>query len=1023
MSEALARIAVRRPVAVTVFAAAIVVLGWVSWRGLPLDLLPDIESPTVLVSVSAGERPAVEMERLYGERIEQLLFTVRGLRAIDQIARTGELVTRVTFDWDADIDLALVDVNKAVAPIAADTDVDEVRVRRFDPRQLPVLVLGLVPADGRQMDLAELRRIAERRIAPGLEQLRGVAEVRVTGGREKQVEVRLDRMRLDAYGLTIDEVRNRIRTTNADVNAGTVVQGDRVFLVRGLARFAGPDDVARTVVRYEETASQGAVPIHVADLGDVVLADAEITHVVRVDGMEGVGLSIYKEAGANTVAVSRLVRDTLERLASDLPGIDIRTVADEAALIEDAIADVESAALVGIALAIAVLFVFLRSLGPIVIVAAAIPVSLLATVFAMSFAGHSLNLMTLGGLALGAGMLVDNAIVVMESIFRRRAQGDGPADAAAKGAGVVGGAIVASTLTTCVVFLPVVLIEGIAARLVAGIAFTVLLSLLASLAVAIWLIPALAAWLLPRDRTHDVDPGNSRVEAVVYALLGRPWTVVTCAVVLSAVAAASLLRLGTELLPPADPRQFSVRIVGPPGQRVESTAEMVSVIEAVLAEAAGDDLRAMLSEVGRLPNDDRLIREQQTEENTAEVRLLLAAGGQGGSAVVQKAVPAVEALHGVEASWEVGSTALSRALGTAGPPIVVEIAGESIEDLRRAAELIRERLAAEPLLWNVQTSFEGAPPEMRVTLKRALADGLGVDLDMVGAVLEASLDGLTATTMTIGDEEYDVVLRLPTVEPDALLALPFRTRDGYRVTVGDVARLDEVEGAREIFRRNQRRIARVTARIAPGVSAPEARAAALAAVTAAELPPGLTAELAGEEQERARTTRELGWAAMLALLLVFMVLAGTFESLLHPLTILAAIPLSLIGVAVALVPTGAPIGVMAMLGLIVLAGIAVNDAILLADAARRQIADGVERRGALARAASIRLRPIIMTTATTVLALVPLAIGTGDAAELRAPLALTIIGGLVASTLGSLFVIPCVYLVLDRIGFRSRHAT
>lgn len=1023
MSEALARIAVRRPVAVTVFAAAIVVLGWVSWRGLPLDLLPDIESPTVLVSVSAGERPAVEMERLYGERIEQLLFTVRGLRAIDQIARTGELVTRVTFDWDADIDLALVDVNKAVAPIAADTDVDEVRVRRFDPRQLPVLVLGLVPADGRQMDLAELRRIAERRIAPGLEQLRGVAEVRVTGGREKQVEVRLDRMRLDAYGLTIDEVRNRIRTTNADVNAGTVVQGDRVFLVRGLARFAGPDDVARTVVRYEETASQGAVPIHVADLGDVVLADAEITHVVRVDGMEGVGLSIYKEAGANTVAVSRLVRDTLERLASDLPGIDIRTVADEAALIEDAIADVESAALVGIALAIAVLFVFLRSLGPIVIVAAAIPVSLLATVFAMSFAGHSLNLMTLGGLALGAGMLVDNAIVVMESIFRRRAQGDGPADAAAKGAGVVGGAIVASTLTTCVVFLPVVLIEGIAARLVAGIAFTVLLSLLASLAVAIWLIPALAAWLLPRDRTHDVDPGNSRVEAVVYALLGRPWTVVTCAVVLSAVAAASLLRLGTELLPPADPRQFSVRIVGPPGQRVESTAEMVSVIEAVLAEAAGDDLRAMLSEVGRLPNDDRLIREQQTEENTAEVRLLLAAGGQGGSAVVQKAVPAVEALHGVEASWEVGSTALSRALGTAGPPIVVEIAGESIEDLRRAAELIRERLAAEPLLWNVQTSFEGAPPEMRVTLKRALADGLGVDLDMVGAVLEASLDGLTATTMTIGDEEYDVVLRLPTVEPDALLALPFRTRDGYRVTVGDVARLDEVEGAREIFRRNQRRIARVTARIAPGVSAPEARAAALAAVTAAELPPGLTAELAGEEQERARTTRELGWAAMLALLLVFMVLAGTFESLLHPLTILAAIPLSLIGVAVALVPTGAPIGVMAMLGLIVLAGIAVNDAILLADAARRQIADGVERRRALARAASIRLRPIIMTTATTVLALVPLAIGTGDAAELRAPLALTIIGGLVASTLGSLFVIPCVYLVLDRIGFRSRHAT
>jgi len=534
-----------------------------------------------------------------------------------------------------------------------------------------------------------------------------------------------------------------------------------------------------------------------------------------------------------------------------------------------------------------------------------------------------------------------------------------------------------------------------------------------------WVIPALAAWLLPRERTRDVDPGNSRIEAIVYALTGRPWTVVLAASVLCAVAAGSLLRLGTELLPPADPRQFSVRIVGPPGQRVESTAETVAVVEAVLAEAAGADLRAMLAEVGRLPNDDRLIREQQTEENTAELRLLLAAGGQGGGAVVQKAVPVVAGLHGIEASWEVGSTALSRALGTAGPPIVVELGGDAIDDLRRGADLVRARLAERAELWNVQTSFEGAPPELRIRLKRALADGLGVDLDTVGAVLATSLDGLRATTLTMGDEERDVVLRLPPVDPDALLALPLRTRDGYRLTVGDVATLDAVEGAREIFRRDQRRIARVTARIAPGVSAPDARAAALAAVAEADLPPGLAAELAGEELERERTTRELRWAALLALLLVFMVLAGTFESLLHPVTVLAAVPLSLIGVACVLVPAGAPIGVMSMLGLIVLAGVAVNDAILLAEAARRQIADGVERRRALARAASIRLRPIIMTTATTVLALVPLAAGTGEAAALRAPFALTVIGGLVASTAGSLFVIPSVYLLLDRIGARS----
>ena len=1017
--EALARVATRRPVAVTVLAAVVVVLGFVSWRGLPLDLLPDIESPTVLISVSSGERPAVEMERLYGERIEQLLFTVRGLRAISQIARSGELISRVTFDWDTDIDVSLVEVNKAVAPIAADPEVDEVRVRRFDPRQLPVLVLGLVATDA-QTDLADLRRLAERQIGPALEQLEGVAEVRVTGGREKEIQVRLDQARLDGYGLTLTEVRNRISAANVDVNAGTVVEDDRVLLVRGLSRFTGPDDVAAAVVRYQEAGSDGVVPIYVSDLGEVVLADADITHVVRVDGVEGVGLSVYKEAGANTVAVSRVVREAFAALAADLPGLTVTTVADEAALVEDAISEVQSSALLGIALAIGVLFVFLRSLGPIVIVATAIPVSLLATVFAMSFAGYSLNLMTLGGLALGAGMLIDNAIVVMESIFRKRAGGESPLQAAATGTGAVAGAIVSSTLTTCVVFLPVLLIEGMAARLVSGIAFTVVLSLLVSLVVAVLLIPALAVWLLPRNRTGDVNPGSQRLEAWVYGILGKPWMWLGGTAVLMVVAVFSLLQLGSELLPPADPRQFSMRVVTPPGQKVESTAETVAVIESILAEAAGDDLEAMLSEVGRLPNDDRLIRELQTEENTAELRLRLAAGGLSGNTVVQRSLPAVSALYGAEVSWEVGSTALARALGTGGPPIVVEIAGTSIDELRQGAELVRARLAERPELWNVQSSFENAPPELRVSLKRAMADGLGVDLDTLGAVLETSLDGLRATMVTMGDEEREVVLKLPAVDPEELLRLPVRTSSGQRVAVGDVAEIEEVLGAREIFRRDQRRVAQVTARLAPGVAAPAAREAALLGIAAADLSPGLRADLAGEERERVETTSELRWAAVLALVLVFMVLAGTFESLLHPVTVLSAIPLSLIGVAIALVPMGQPIGVMAMIGLVVLAGVAVNDAILLVDAVQRFIAQGVERRRALAQAASLRLRPIVMTTCTTVLALVPLAIGSGEAAQLRSPMALTVIGGLIVATIGSLSVTPCLYLVLDRMRPRSR---
>jgi HAE1 family hydrophobic/amphiphilic exporter-1 len=1019
--EALARLAARRPVAVAVVAAAMVLLGWTAWRSLPLDLLPDLQSPTIVVSIRSGDRPPAEMERLYGEQLEQRLFAVSGIREIYQVARTGRIIATIGFDWETDMDFALVEAEKAVGPVRSDPDVDEVLVRRFDPRQAPVLSLGLVAgADG--PDLAELRRIARRQVAIALERLEGVAEVRVTGGREEEIRVEVDRYQLEAYGITLGELESRLAASNVDINAGTLEDSGRVYLVRGLSRFRRPEDVAAVVVRFQQDADGRSVPVRVADIARVELATREITHLVRVDGIEGVGLAVYKEAGANTVAVSRTVRAALDGLAADLPGIDVRLVADEAALVEDAIADVESAALIGIVLAVLVLVLFLRSPGPTVIVATAVPVSLLATLFFMHFGGQSLNVMTLGGLALGVGMLVDNAIVVVESIFRRLAADEDTEDAAARGTADVAGAIAASTLTTCAVFLPIIFVQGLAARLVSGLSFAVVVSLLVSLVAAALLIPALARWLLPRSRARAVDPGIGLVERAVATLLRRPFAVVALALALAAGAVWTLLGLGSELLPPADPRQFSVRLVGPAGQRVEATERVVETVEAILREAAGDDLRAILSEVGRLPEDDRLIREEQTEENTARIVVRLAAGGRSGSQVVRAASPLVAQLGGVEAQWEVGASSLARALGTTGPPVVVEVAGQSLEDLRAGAEAVREALSRQDALWNVRSSFEGGPPELRVLIDRTLADGLGVDLDTLAIALETALDGREATVLSAGDEERDVVLYTSRVRREELLRVPITAAGGARAVVGDVARVEPEVGAREIFRRDQRRVARVTARIAPGADFPAAMGGARAALATADLPPGLFARLAGEEEERRRTFDELGLAAGLALLLVFMVLAGTFESLIHPLTVAMSIPLALIGVAAALVPLGHPIGVMEMLGIIVLCGVAVNDAILLIDAARQRIEDGMPRREALAAAAGARLRPILMTSATTVLALLPLALGTGEAARLRSPLAITVIGGMVTSTIGSLLVIPCVYLVLDRLRPRRRRA-
>ena len=368
--------------------------------------------------------------------------------------------------------------------------------------------------------------------------------------------------------------------------------------------------------------------------------------------------------------------------------------------------------------------------------------------------------------------------------------------------------------------------------------------------------------------------------------------------------------------------------------------------------------------------------------------------------------------------WEISRSALTDALGASGPPVVVEIAGESLDDLRRGAGEIRDRLAQLPALWNVKSSFEGGPGELRVTLDPAMADALGVDLNTVAQVLAANLDGLEVTRLSLGDEERVVNVRMPSPRRDELADVEFLSGGGRPVALGEVARFAEAEGAREIFRRDQRRVAQVTAQLADGFTQAEAVAAVADAIADVPVPPGTHVRLRGQEEERAQTFEELRLAALLALILVLMVLAGTLESLLQPITVLAAIPLALVGVAVALVPVGQPVGVMAMLGLIVLSGIAVNDAVLLLSTARQLMAEGRDRVSALAGAAGIRLRPIVMTTLTTALALAPLVFAGGEGAQLRAPMALAIIGGIVASTLGSLLVLPCLYLLLDRLAWQ-----
>ena len=1015
-AESVAALSARRPVAISVTAIAVALVGWLSWQQLPVDLLPDIQSPTIAVSISAGDRPPTEMERLYGEQLEQRLFTVQGIREITQVARTGKLLATIIFDWEANIDIGLIEVQKALGPIGLDTAVDDIIVRRFDPRQMPVLNYGLISPDGK-LDLAEIRQLARRQIGPNLEQLTGVAEVRVTGGREKEIRIQLDNYKLDAFKVTLAQVEQRLQAENLDYNAGTLDEESQIFLVRGLSRLDQASDITQVVVKYITAGDGSQQAIRISDIGTVNLIDQDFDHLVKVNGLEGIGLAIYKEAGANTVEVSSLVHNAMINLSLDLPNIRLIEINDSAALVKDALADLQLAAGAGILLALLILALFLRSPGAMLVVSAAIPVSLLAALFVMGFSSQTLNIVTLAGLALGAGMLVDNAIVVVESIYRRFSEGEPPIKAASSGTGQVAGAIAVSTLTTCVVFLPVIFIQGMAARLIEGIAFTVIASLVASLVVALMLIPALAKWFMPKtiDRSESsFTKYRLQLEKIVRRLLERPEKTVSIAILAAGLAIFSLIQLGTELLPSADPRQFSLRIVGTPGQKVESTSRIVEGVESMMSKVNGNNLEAMLSEIGRLPEDSRLVRMESTGENTAKITIRLSDEGLPGKKIAEYLTPHLATMESIEADWQIGSSAIANALGEIGPAVVVEVSGQALPDLGRATEIVRQRLSNLTELWNVRSSFEDGPPELRIVLNQPMADALGIDLGTLTRVLETSLDGREITVLSNGDEDQPVRLRMNQATRESLEEIIFRSNQGQKITVGEIASFEEVKGAREIFRRDQRRTATVTAEISNLVEYPTALIAVKKALEEPLLP-GINAELRGEEAERIKTVKELKLAGTLAIILVLMVLAGSFESFVHPVTVLSAIPLSLIGVALALLPMGSPIGVMAIMGLIVLAGVAVNDAVLLLATARQLMSKGENRRDALVNAAGIRLRPILMTTLTTVIVLLPLVFGTGEGVSLRAPMAITIISGIIASTIGSLLVLPCIYLLLDRL--------
>jgi len=1069
----------RRRVTVAMVAIAVSLFGAVAFQRLPVNLLPDISYPSLTLETRYPGAAPAEVEALLTRPVEEAVGVVAGVERITSVSRPGLSQVTLEFGWDRDMDFAALDVRQKVDLVTLPREAGEPVLLRFDPSNDPIQRLYLTAEDATaDPDLFRLRYLGEEVLKKDLESVEGLAAVKVHGGFEEEIQVRVDEGKLSLLGLSIQDVLDRLARENINQAGGSLYEREARYLVRSRNEFEDLDDILAIIVR-----SDNGRQVTLGDVASVIRGGKQREVISRYNGREAVELALYKEGDANTVAVARAVTARLRSLDKELPeGVTVATGVDQSRFIEASIREVLGNALVGGAIAIVVLLLFLRDLRSTVIVGISIPLSVVATFFLMYQTGTTLNIMSLGGLALGVGMLVDNAIVVLEAIHKRRERGEGALDAARHGASEVGRAVVASTLTTVAVFVPVVFLEGVAAQLFLDQALTVSFALLASLAVALTLIPMMAglvggsgaespstsrstplpgergdspgwrqrwgrgvrtglrfllvtvpSWVLagirwlarwtvrllgwlfwPLGRAFDAALGavaGGYPKVLTWALAHRG-TVVAMALLALAGTVALVPSLGLDLIPPLSQGEFAYRVELPEGTPLEATDRYLAGLQEGLAEDPRVDSVSVLTGGAGLS----LTRTGTEGENVGRIHVRMAPGTSSGdeTAVAEMLRRRLETAE--EARFEIERPQVL----TFRTPVEVEIYGDRLPELHAAAGRLRDRLSEVPGVVDLESSAELGNPEVQVTFQRERLTLMGLDLAQVAATVRNKVQGEVATYLSEGDREIDI--RVRSVEPGRAsvedvgeLIVGQRTVNGGDIPIRlkSVADLRVAEGPSEIRRIGQKRAAVLAGSLA-GRDMGAVAADLAAALREEPLPAGVVAALGGQQQEMSTALRSLLFALALAAFLVYLVMASQFESFLHPFVILLTLPLGAIGVVASLALTGHTVNVVAMIGAVMLAGIVVNNAIVLVDAVNRlRREDGLPKHEALVRAGQDRLRPILMTSATTICGLLPMALGLGEGAELRAPLAVTVIGGLAVGTVLTLVVIPVVYSLLD----------
>lgn len=1046
---------IRRPVAVAMLFLAVVFLGAISFQRLPIDLLPDIAYPRLVVYTSYPNVAPAEVERLVTERVERNVAGVPGVEHVESTSREGVSLVTLRFGWGTDMDFAALNVREKLDNVTGLLPEQASRpvVLRTDPTAEPIMALSIAGPH----DLWALKELGESVFKRRLEQIDGVAQAAITGGLEREIHVEIDPRRLESYGITIDQIETALQAANAAAPGGTVLRGRYRYSLRTLGELGSVDEIGDIIIKRQgdgrgaagNAGRAGGVGngstlalISLRDIARIEDGFRERESIARYNGQDAVGILIFKESGTNSVRVAESVQAVLEDLRAENPGVSIEIAMNQADFVSEAIGNVVDALVQGGILAFLVLFLFLRDARYPVTIALSIPISVIATFALLDLAGVSLNIMSLGGLALGVGMLVDNSIVVLENIFRHREQGLHGAAAAAIGTEEVIGAIIGATLTTVAVFGPIIYVQGVAGQLFGAVSYAVSFSLLASLVVAMILVPTIAArWGADSDRASAPtrNPlrllGRSvgkllnrsfgplldafdraftrfigRYEVALAAALRHRGRVVAAAALLLSLAVGAALTLDRAVLPSVEQGTLRLRVELPRGTPIEETARVAAHVESIfLADSA---VSAVFTRVGR---QDALagIDLEESGLNTAilEVRL---GPGAASSMVIERARGQLAGYPTGVVSVDAGqATALGRLLGGGEAELAIRVRGDDLDQSLDYARQLTARLAASPDLTNVRLGTELGQPEIRVEIDRERAAAFGIEPVRIAQTIEKYMLGTRATDLVNFDRKVPIIIRLPDEARRSLETLDILRVDG--IPLRELVRTHESVGPTEIRRINQARLIPIFAD-GRGRDLAQAFAAAQDVIQQNPAPTGIRAEIGGENEEMRRSFRDLAFAFTLAILLVYMILAAEFESLVHPFTVLLSIPLAVVGAVLALRITGAGINAMSLIGIVILVGIAVNNAIVMVDFVNQMRKKGMAARDAILESARARLRPIVMTTITTLLGILPMAIGIGRGADLRAPLAIAIFGGLFTSTALTLIVVPIAYDLVDEAG-------